>query len=120
MWTIYKEYTDLITTKQFGKSKCRNLNLDNFVSISAKGTNTFSDRNILIYLVDRYINPVIKNFINFKCKEFNIKFNEDLFSLSELIQWIWRSKIRNNEHIYLYIASPRMLKLFNDWLNDLI
>ena len=118
MWTIYKEYTDLIVKKQFDKPKCRHLNMDNFVSISSKGTNDFADRNILIYLVDRYINPVLKNFINSKCKKFNIEFDENLYSLSELIQWIWRSQIRNNKPIYLYIASLRMFNLFNDWLND--
>ena len=120
MWTIYKEYTDLIVKKQFNKPKCRHLNMDNFVSISSKGTNDFADRNILIYLVDRYINPVLKNFINSKCKKFNIEFDENLFSLSELIQWIWRSQIRNNKPIFLYIASLRMYNLFNDWLNDSI
>lgn len=120
MWTIYKEYTDLIIKKQFDKPKCRHLNIDNFVSISSKGTNDFADRNILIYLVDRYINPVLKNFINFKCQKLNIEFDENLYSLSELIQWIWRSQIRNSKPIYLYIASLRMFNLFNDWLNDYI
>ena len=120
MWTIYKEYTDLIVKKQFDKPKCRHLNMNNFVSISSKGTNDFADRNILIYLVDRYINPVLKNFINSKCKEFNIEFDENLYSLSELIQWIWRSQIRNDKPIYLYIASLRMFNLFNDWLNNSI
>lgn len=120
MWTIYKEYTDLIVKKQFNKPKCRHLNIDNFVSISSKGTNDFADRNILIYLVDRYINPVLKNFINSKCQKLNIEFDENLYSLSELIQWIWRSQIRNSKPIYLYIASLRMFNLFNDWLNDYI
>lgn len=120
MWTIYKEYTDLIVKKQFDKPKCRHLNIDNFVSISSKGTNDFADRNILIYLVDRYINPVLKNFINSKCQKMNIEFDENLYSLSELIQWIWRSQIRNSKPIYLYIASLRMFNLFNDWLNDYI
>ena len=80
----------------------------------------FSTRNILIYLVDRYINPVLKNFINSKCQKMNIEFDENLYSLSELIQWIWRSQIRNSKPIYLYIASLRMFNLFNDWLNDYI
>ena len=120
MWTIYKEYTDLIVKKQFDKPKCRHLNIDNFVSIGSKGTNDFADRNILIYLVDRYINPVLKNFINSKCQKMNIEFDENLYSLSELIQWIWRSQIRNSKPIYLYIASLRMFNLFNDWLNDYI
>lgn len=120
MWTIYKEYIDLIVKKQFDKPKCRHLNIDNFVSISSKGTNDFADRNILIHLVDRYINPVLKNFINSKCQKLNIEFDENLYSLSELIQWIWRSQIRNNKPIYLYIASLRMFNLFNDWLNDYI
>ena len=43
--------------------------------------------------------------------------NEDLYSLSELIQWIYRSRIRNGEKINLYIPSKRMRELLIDWLN---
>jgi hypothetical protein len=47
----------------------------------------------------------------------NIPVNVDAFSLSCLIQWIWRSRIRNNESIKLYLPSTRMRNLLENWLN---
>ncbi|MCY8098196.1 hypothetical protein MOB81_19175, partial [Bacillus atrophaeus] len=33
-------------------------------------------------------------------------------------QWIWRSSIRNNDSISIYIPSRRMRSMFIDWLNN--
>lgn len=35
-----------------------------------------------------------------------------------MVQFIWRSRIRNNEPIHVYIPSARMRNLFIRWLND--
>ena len=35
-----------------------------------------------------------------------------------MLQWIWRSRIRNQEDIYLAIASYRMRVLFCEWLEN--
>ena len=115
MWTIYKDAIKIITEKEYGDISARGLNENNFVSFNKIATNEYSDKNTLFYLIDRYQNPFIKSFIETKTKA---KFNEDGFALSELIQWIWRSAIRNNQDIYLYIASDRMNKMFNKWLNS--
>ena len=44
--------------------------------------------------------------------------DENKYALSEMIQWIWRSAIRNGEDIYIYIPSRRMRDLLLEWLND--
>jgi hypothetical protein len=43
---------------------------------------------------------------------------KDAYALTELIQWVWRSRIRKGEPITLYLPSPRMRRLFEEWLND--
>ena len=98
MWTVYINAIDIIISRKYGKP-IRGLNKDNFVEYNKIATNELSDRNTLFYLIDRYKNPLIKRF-------------------SELIQWIWRSAIRNNNDIFLYIASDRMNKLFYNWLES--
>ena len=40
----------------------------------------------------------------------------DKYALSEMLQWIWRSKIRNGGEIWIYIPSKRMRKLLQEWL----
>lgn len=40
------------------------------------------------------------------------------WALSEMIQWIWRSAIRDGEDIYIYIPSERMRNLLSDWIDE--
>lgn len=47
----------------------------------------------------------------------NFKFNEDDYALSALLQWVWRSAIRNGKKVTIYIPAPRMRQLLTDWLN---
>lgn len=39
------------------------------------------------------------------------------YALSALLQWIWRSAIRNGKKVTIYIPAPRMRQLLTDWLN---
>jgi hypothetical protein len=43
---------------------------------------------------------------------------EELYALSEMIQWIWRSQIRDDQPIDVFIPSERMRSLFIEWLNS--
>ena len=53
------------------------------------------------------------------------EFNDDLWALQEMLQYIWRSRIRGNESvtsledrkINLYVPSKRMRTLLEQWLN---
>ena len=45
-----------------------------------------------------------------------VAIDEDTWALSELIQWTFRSAIRENKPINIYIPSKRMRDLFIDWL----
>ena len=43
--------------------------------------------------------------------------DKDIFALSEMVQFIWRSAIRNEKPINLYIPSKRMRRLVTDWID---
>lgn len=43
---------------------------------------------------------------------------EEQFALSEMIQFIWRSAIRDNKPIKLYIPSVRMRNLLEKWIEE--
>ena len=83
-----------------------------FVACSIKATNKYSDRHLCLYCVNRFLQPQIADF--YEKRGFPI--DEDVYALSEMIQWIWRSAIRKGEPITVYIPSERMRKLFLDWL----
>ena len=89
----------------------------NYIPINSKATNQYKDANVLIYLVNRFINPHYYNFIKNYCPS-GENFDEDLYALSELLQWIWRSAIRDNKPVCIYIPSERMLNLLLNWLNN--
>lgn len=91
--------------KELNKLRC-------FVPCNARATNDFADRTVLLYLINRYLNPEIKKY--FAKRGFPL--DEDQFATSEMIQWIWRSAIRKGKPIHLFIPSSRMRGLLYDWL----
>lgn len=96
-----------------------------FVPCNARATNVYKDRWALAYCCNMHHNPMIKRFftdVNEKRHNaglLTINPNDDIFALSFLIQWIFRSRIRDNQPIHLYIASSRMHSLFKGWLNGI-
>ncbi len=84
-----------------------------FIAVNARATNNFSHKKSMAYLANRYFNPQQVSFF----RERNVELNEDLWALSELVQWIWRGCIRNNEKMNLYIPSYRMRNLLYRWLD---
>lgn len=106
LWTSFKSYKPMIINKKI-KEK-------NFTSHNLRATNDYSDKWVVMYFISRNYNPVIKRW--FKSK--NITTNDDMFALSEMIQWTFRSRIRNDESIFLYVPSKRIRKLFLNWLDN--
>lgn len=45
--------------------------------------------------------------------------NQDMYALSVLVQWIFRSAIRNGEKISIYIPSQLMRFLLTQWIENL-
>jgi hypothetical protein len=45
--------------------------------------------------------------------------NQDMYALSVLIQWLFRSAVRKGEEVWIYIPSKRMRSLLERWLINL-
>ncbi len=124
MWTVFKDrYKDIvgngykyirrigkedraIPEREFNKLKC-------FVACNSRATNNFAERDVLMYLVNRFPDPEIGKFFAKK----GVGIDNEMFALNEMLQWIWRSAIRNRQEIHLYIPSSRMRNLLLDWLD---
>jgi hypothetical protein len=105
MWTTFQEFKNKVTPSGLK---------DHFVSVNARATNDYQHKSTCIYLANRYTNPVIKNFFS----KHDVEVNVDLFALSELLQWLFRSRIRTNQSINVYIPSIRMRTLLEQFLNN--
>ena len=105
MWTCFKKYRPLI---EYGSFK------NSFVSCNARATNEFANRKNLAYAINVFLNPDIAGYF----RENGIRVDEDTYALSEMVQWVWRSAIRNEESINIYIPSSRMRELLINWMNS--
>ncbi|MDC0336603.1 hypothetical protein OAN95_00125 [Alphaproteobacteria bacterium] len=85
----------------------------NWIANTTRGTNDYMHCSHLIYLYDQNINPVVARWLGDGSRAFN-----DAYAHTELIQWVWRSRVRRGEPITLYLPSPRMRRLFEEWLYD--
>lgn len=105
MWTTFKDYQGKMKGKGYTKG---------FVSLNARATNEYRERENLAYLINRYPNTIIYNFMSIK----GITINKDYYAISECLQWIFRSAIRDDKEINIYIPSLRMRNLLIKWLDD--
>lgn len=113
LWTTFKgdedsgvEWKKLLSGKGYTKG---------YLVCNARGTNMYKDRTALAYLINRFPDPVQFNFLSSQ----GIEYDRDAFALSEMLQWIWRSAIRDGREITIYIPSKRMRELLIAWLDSL-
>jgi hypothetical protein len=85
-----------------------------FLTFNAKATNEYRNRNCLAYAANIFQNVVEKLFY----MQHGVEVSDDIYALSILVQWIWRSAIRDGEEIDLYIPSRRMRTLLQNWIDD--
>ena len=105
IWTTFKEYQNKLKGKGYSKG---------FIPVNSRATNEYKDRFNIAYPVNRFLNPYVKNFFTSN----NIEINEDGWALSEMLQFIWRSAIRDGKEINVYIPSKRMRNLLKAWIKE--
>lgn len=84
----------------------------NIWAINLRATNKYRDRIAVAYLVNIFMNPVVKNFF----LDNGVEIEEDEYALSEMVQLIFRAAIRDSNPITVYVPSKRMRELLEDWL----
>lgn len=105
IWTTFKEYQTILKGKGYTKG---------YLPCNCRATNEYRDRTSVAYLINRYLNPFIKNFFTMN----HISVDENGYALSEMLQFIWRSAIRDGKEIWVYIPSIRMRNLLKQWIKQ--
>ena len=103
MWTCFKDDHHKLKGKGYSKSH---------VSCNCRSTNDYAEKYNLAYAINRYLNPGIPAYF----AQRDVTIDNDLYALSEMLQWIWRSRIRNGKPINIYVSSNRMRGLLRSWL----
>lgn len=84
------------------------------VAFNKKATNIYSNADVLAYAANVFANPaVIRYYANN-----GVHFDQDRYALSTMIQWIWRSAIRDGKPIHIYVPSKRMRDLLTQWIEE--
>ena len=81
---------------------------------NARATNAYDTKTEVIYFSKRSPNQYVVNYI----ESHGVSVDQDEISLSEMVQFVFRSAVRKGEPINLYVASKKMRELFQNWLND--
>jgi hypothetical protein len=84
----------------------------NWIANTTRGTNNYAHCSHLIYLYDQNMNPYIRRWLGLV----GDPSAQDRYALTELIQWVYRSRARRGKPIVLYLPSARMRGLLKDWV----
>jgi len=119
LWTTFKDSRNKIKGKGFSKEEPENnsngaVGHACFTAFNLRATNKYKHKDVLAFCLNRYMNPIEKHFF----EQQNVKVDEDLLALSDLLQWIFRSAVREGKPVHIYIPSRRMRDLLKKWLNN--
>ena len=103
LWTTFKDYKNNLKGKGY---------TNRFISINTRATNDYKDTYVLAYCANRFVKPTMIQFFSKR----GIPINQEEYALSEMLQWIWRSRIREGKKISIYIPSKRMRELLINYL----
>lgn len=103
LWASYRNGEKFIRSKGYYRSN---------IAFNLKATNEYRDKCILAYCVNVFMQPCEKQYF----LDMGVDVKEDEYALSVMIQWIWRSAIRDGRDVWIYIPSKRMRTLLQDWI----
>ena len=111
MWTTFEDFKFALRGAGYSKG---------FVVMNSKATNQYRDKTVLAYMANIFMNPAHKRYY----QSLGVSVDEEQYALSMMIQWIFRSKIRDIEvdptvKIHLFVPSARMRAILENWLIEL-
>lgn len=104
-WITFEAFRDALKGPRYSDPRA-------FIPVNMRASNAYRDREAMVYLANMFSNPALRKWIEAK----GDTIDEDLFALSEMLQWIWRGCIRDNKPMHLLVPSERMRTLLEAWL----
>lgn len=106
LWSTFKSYYNKLKGKGYASR---------YLSFNTRATNLYKNSEYLVYAVNIFPNVRDKMFYHYQ----GIDIDEEQYALSIMLQWIWRSKIRDGGKIKIYVPSKRMRDLLTNWMHSL-
>ena len=106
LWTCFKDHHKKLIPDDGSYAA-------NFLQIASRATNKYVGCSNLAYMVNRFYDPNLMKFLASKgCMP-----DHEQCAISDMLQWIWRSAVRDDKPINLYIPSKRMRDLLTRWMD---
>lgn len=105
LWTSFKAAQKPLSQNGYKKG---------FIPYNTRATNVYSNCTVLAYLVNVFMDPKERNYF----VRNGISINDEDYSVSMMVQWIWRSAIRNGQPIDIYVPNKRMRNLLKGWIKS--
>ena len=105
LWTCFKDYKKFISGKGYAHG---------YIPSNLRATNDYRNRSVVVYPINKFMHTYVKGFFVAN----GVTVDEDGYALSEMLQWIWRSAIRDGKEIWVYIPSRRMRELLSSWIEE--
>ena len=103
MWTTFSSYKNILKGKGYTKG---------FVPLNMRATNKYADKAAIAYLVNVFPNPIYANFL----LAHGVELDNEAYATSSMVQFLFRSGVRNGKDIQVYMPSIRMRTLLERWL----
>ncbi len=84
-----------------------------WVANQTRGINDYINCSKAFYLYDQHPNPVLCSYL----KKEEDRWGEQ-YALTEMVQWLYRSRVRIGQPVTVYVPSNRMRRILTDWLNS--
>ena len=111
-WTTWKDCAKALKGARYSRNSTETGKAFGFIPSNAKATNDYRRVAAVAYLCNTFYHPVIKSYF----EGMGVPVYEDLYALSQMVQWIWRSRIRCGEPLHVFVPSERMRGLLKRWL----
>ena len=108
-WTAFKPFRSKLAGKGYKHYSQWN-------PLNAKASNEWRHKTAVAYLANRFSLPELRSFFESQ----GIDICENVYALSEMLQWLWRSAIRDDKEpkdVHVFIPSERMRELLKLWLS---
>ena len=108
-WTTFLPMEEHLKGKGYTSSHEERPSL---LAFNTKATNDYKDYWLCMYTVNLFKNPTELGYL----KSRGVEFNQELYALSEMLQFLWRGAIRCGQPMKVLVLSKRMRKLLINWL----
>lgn len=102
MWTCLSGAKDNLSIKGWHKGH---------IAHNIRGSNIYRHKYNCAYLYNVFLSPHVKSYF----RQLGVTVDEDTYALNSLLQWLFRSRLREGKPINLYIPSKRMRELLMKW-----